>query len=80
MGSSGFQTTFFDCWEPRQIKPNTADSFIFNMTTAAILCTDKEKHQKAFLFSFTLFRGRSLRYKLHKTDRCSTDFARKFFW
>ena len=80
MGISGFQTTFFDWWEPRQIKQIRLIHLFFDMTPTVILCTDRDRHPKiAFLFSFTLFCGRSPRYKLHRTDNRSVGFARELF-
>ena len=80
MGISGFQTTFFDWREPRQIKQIRLIHLFFDMTPTVIPCTDRDRHSKiAFLFSFTLFRGRSPRYKLHRTDRRSVGFAHVCF-
>ncbi|WP_261765134.1 hypothetical protein [Neisseria sicca] len=42
MGISGFQTTFFDWWEPRQIKQIRQIHLFFDTTPAVIPCADKK--------------------------------------
>ena len=79
-GSFRFLDDLFDWWEPRQIKQIRLIHLFFDMTPTVIPRTDRDRHAKiAFLFSFTLFRGRSPRYKLHRTDNRSVGFAHGLF-
>ena len=80
-GDFRFSDDLFDWREPRQIKQIRLIHLFFDMTPTIIPCTDRDRHLKiAFLFSFTLFRGRSPHYKLHKTASRSVGFACELFW